>query len=177
MNFTLSGEDYLPYTLYHISTLKTEKRLRTKAWIAVTTAFFLFGALLFIYGDTFIVYFYSATALILIITFPYFHKYRLKKQHGNFVKEAYKNNIGEEIRLSFEESQVKTNKTSGASTINYASIDKIVEIKSLYFIVLKDGKYLIIPKRGTDNISVETKLMELAAKLEIPFSKELDWKW
>ncbi|MDT7830118.1 YcxB family protein [Pricia sp. S334] len=177
LSYTLIEEDYLQQQLYYFSTNPDAKKMRKKAWLAAIIAFIVIDILLYMYADTFTVYFFTAVALLCIVAFPFFHKHRLKQTYRKSVRDIYKNNFGKEIHLSFNENQLEITGSTGESKINYTALEKIVEIGSHYFLVFKTGMQLIIPKNEVNNTAVATELEKLAVQQKVPFSRELDWKW
>ena len=152
--------------------------MRSKAWLAVSLSLFIFGLILFLYSDRYVFYFYAPCSIITILVFPYYHKWRLKKQYVGFVKENYKNNVGKASNLLFDQEHFTHSNTMGESKINYSSIGKMVEISSHFFLILKTGTELIIPKSAFDTVeAIQTQLKAIASTHEIPYATELEWKW
>ncbi|MCX7549030.1 YcxB family protein [Xanthomarina sp. F1114] len=113
-----------------------------------------------------------------IFTFPFFHKKILKRQFLEFVNESYKNSFDKETKLSFCNDHIEIQNSTGESKIQYSSLAKIIEISSHFFIVIKAGAYIVLPKSEIPNmVGIRTTLQSIAKENEISYSSELDWKW
>jgi len=63
------------------------------------------------------------------------------------------------------------------SEIYYVSLESIEEIASHFFIFLKYGDQLIIPKLEVDKEAAKNYLQSLAQRLDIPYTENLNWKF
>lgn len=64
------------------------------------------------------------------------------------------------------------------SKLDYSAIESVQEIASHYFLNLKSGSHIIIPKAILKNYnSLATRLDVLCKKYGIVHYKYLDWKW
>ncbi|MBS9461321.1 YcxB family protein [Flagellimonas sp. 389] len=178
VTYILDRDDYLQYQLYYASTTKSIKAMRLKAWLAVFFVFVFFGCLLALYTDGFIIYSFAATATIMFVLFPFYHKNRLKKQYRRHIEENYKNSFEKETKLQLNEHNFQISSATGESRINHSSLDKIIEISSHYFLKIKSGTYLIIPKTKIEDAKdIRAALKKLSEKLKVEYSEELNWKW
>ncbi|APY10157.1 hypothetical protein BWZ22_02420 [Seonamhaeicola sp. S2-3] len=161
---------------------KNAKKQRLRAWV-FTTFFILILSFLWlsVSNDTIEMGHYLGaipTCIIGILCFPYFFKFIQKKQLLKHTNEVYKNNYGKEINLLFGTNTIEIQNALGISKINYSALEKIIETSSHFFMVLKAGSYIIIPKSSIKNMDdFRVKIKNIASKSKILYSTELDWKW
>ncbi|MBQ4912871.1 YcxB family protein [Maribacter sp. MMG018] len=176
--YKLKQEDYLQYALFYDSIDEQSKKLRWKAWASVILAFIIFGVLLYNYADGFVIYVYAITATLVAVAFPFYHKSRLKKLHIGAIKKNYKHSFDKPKELLFDDDFLEISSELERSKLDYSAIESIQEIASHYFLNLKSGIHIIIPKATLKNDnSVATRLDILCKKYGIVHSKNLDWKW
>ena len=177
LSFTLQEKDYLLHQLYYFKTKESTKKDSRKAWFVAFLGIFLIVLLIYLLGDTATLYFSIALSIPLLILFPFYHKYRLKKINHRTVKEVHKTKFNKKIELFFDENHVLISSPTSESKLSYKVLEKIVEISNYYFIIFSSGMHLIIPKDQVNTDNVDEKLKQLTIRGNAEFSRELDWKW
>ena len=182
LSYKLYPNDYLQQVLYYNTVSVNSKKQRTRAWLFVIFIIVISNALLlYVFREKIEIGHYLGAipmSILGIFLFPYFYRTLQKKQLLKFVEETYKNNFGKESNLSFSNENIEIHNSTGESTIKYATIEKIIEISGHFFLVLKAGTYIIIPKSEMSDIGiVKNTLHTIAAENKILYSSELDWKW
>ncbi|WP_299884339.1 YcxB family protein [uncultured Lacinutrix sp.] len=178
LKYSLNQDDYLQHQLYDASISKSAKKERLKSWLLVVFGFVLMTFYVYSNGKKFTFYISCTITLLSLIFYPFYLKKHYKKHYLKFVIDNYKNRFGIESNLAFKESFLETINTTGESKINYSSLEKIIEISSHFFLKIKTGGALIIPKSGVDNIEkTRMELKSLSKKIKIDYSSHLDWKW
>ncbi|MCK0159437.1 YcxB family protein [Allomuricauda sp. F6463D] len=182
LRYKLNTNDYLQQVLYYNSINEESIKQRSKVWLFVIAFIIFFSVLLlFLFNDKIEFGHYLGAipvAILSILFFPYFYKNILKKRFLKLVQKNYKNNFGKESVLSFHEEYVEIHDFTGESKVTYTSLEKIIEIKTHFFLILKAGAYIILPKSEIqDADSVKNTLDTIAAENEVLYSEELNWKW
>ncbi|WP_144716303.1 YcxB family protein [Flavobacterium anhuiense] len=95
------------------------------------------------------------------------------------MKENFKNRIGVASKLLFKEDVLEAfSKDIGSSELNFSGFENISEIKDYFFIALKTGLSIMIPKSEVKNIeALRDELKMITEKKGISFISEFDWKW
>lgn len=172
LKYKLYFKDYQVYSLYLNSKSKTTKRARVISFIAFFIALILISSIIG-YNLTYLIIFSLS-----LIAYPFFHKYTLKKQNEKYIKELFQWNFDKENTLVISDDELYTYNEIAESKIYYSSLKNIIEISSHFFLDLKAGSKIIIPKSEIKNTNeVRAKLKEIAQKSNITYSKELNWKW
>jgi hypothetical protein len=96
----------------------------------------------------------------------------------NFIQDNYNERVGKTTILEFTESSILAKTDSSEAKVSVSEIKGIIELKDCIFVHLKSGSSYIIPKNKISN-SKEVKhyLEDLSKKLEINYTKELNWEW
>jgi hypothetical protein len=101
-----------------------------------------------------------------------------KKHYQKYIEDIYKNRFGEVSTISFNDKSIDCLDRTGESKINYMEIEEIFETGDYFFLKMKSGVVLIIPKTKVENFEkVKVELKNLSYKLQINYSQELKWKW
>jgi hypothetical protein len=78
----------------------------------------------------------------------------------------------------FTETAIETYDITGEAKINLTQIENVTEIVDYFYLKMKSGGHIIIPKYKINNSSeVREKLKALCDKLSIDFITDLNWKW
>ena len=80
--------------------------------------------------------------------------------------------------MTFGDNQIELSDRSGESKVNLSEISGINETGEYFYLRMRTGESLIVPKHKIDSIDVvRKKLVLLAEKLGVKFTSELDWRW
>ena len=178
LKYSLDKDDYLQYQLYISSTTKSIKNKRLHNWVIVTFIFVILSILFYQTDNKFLMYSFFVFAIITLIFYPLYQRSQYKRHYEKFIDETYKNRFDKESNVIFKDVNLETFDLTGESKINYSSLEKIIEISSHFFLKIKTGGSLIIPKSKVEDIEkVRTELRALSEKIKIDYSAELNWKW
>jgi hypothetical protein len=178
LQYSLDEEDFLSHQLYMASKSERiqKKRMRNK-WI-VPGIYFVFG--LFFLKDS--LYTLSSVFILFsifwVFLYPVWERKRYRKHYLNFIQDNYSERVGKTTILEFTESSILAKTDSSEAKVSVSEIKGIIELKDCIFVHLKSGSSYIIPKNKISN-SKEVKhyLEDLSKKLEINYTKELNWEW
>jgi hypothetical protein len=177
---TLDENDYLTYQLYTASKAPRIKKARTRGWIITTLASLCMAYLFFENYNDLLAYYFLIAAGVSLIFHPLYSRWRYKRHYRKYIEDNYKNRIGQECALEITDDVIITKDKTGEGRINTTEVEEINEIKDFYFIKIKTGVSLIIPKLKTDTKDlavIENGLKQLAEKKGIKWNVELNWKW
>ncbi|WP_445734367.1 YcxB family protein, partial [Mariniflexile sp.] len=168
LNYSLNKDDYLQYQLYNASTTESTKKKRLKTWIIVTFIFIILSILFYQADNKLLTYYFIAFSIITLIFYPFYQRNQYKKYYGKFIDETYKNRFDKESNIIFNDMNFETFDFTGESKINYSSLEKIIEISSHFFLKVKNGGTLIIPKSKVENM----EKVRIGCTTNFPFLKK-----
>ena len=178
IQYTLNENDFLEHQLFTASKTERINKQRRKSWIMVTFSFFAFSVLFFNKENKSLIYSFLGFGIISLIFYPIYQRNHYKRHYLNFIKETYKNRFNETATLLFDEDYIETNDLSGETKIKYSALEETNEIKDYYFLKLKTGGSIIIPKSRIDNIEIfKLQLNSISEKYNLKNNVELNWKW
>lgn len=169
--------DFLNYSLFSASQNKRIMNQKRRSWLLLTVGFLIIAILFYKKNDSSF-YFYLAFAVVTFTLYPLYQKKYYKKHYKKYVIDTYKARFGETITVIFNDDHVETKSLIGEGTINYSVIEQIDETGEYFFLKLKTGGALIIPKREINELSTFTYFLEtLAQKNNWNKYVNLGWKW
>ncbi|MBI5539056.1 MAG: hypothetical protein HY951_03290 [Bacteroidia bacterium] len=174
---SLSKDDFLRYHLYTVSKSRKTKFKRIRSWILLTISFLLFGLILSESEDKFLMYYFYCFGLITLIFYPFYNSWYYKRHYKKHIVEHYKNKIGIECEISFNEEYLFSKDNVGEGKIKLSEIEVITEILENLFIKINSGDTIIISKKIPEYNLFNEVLKEVSMDNKIPWNKELDWKW
>jgi hypothetical protein len=173
----LDKEDFLRYQLFTVSQSKRLKNQRKRTWILLTLSFLLLGLALRLSIDKSLSYWFFGLSAFTLIFYPFYQKVQYKKHYEKHIKENYKNKIGIESELSFEDGYLINKSDSQEGKLKLTEIQEINEIADNLFIKIKTGESIVIPSRFGEYNKLKDELIDLISHLGVEWNKHLDWKW
>lgn len=178
INYTLDEKDYLEHQLYIASKSDRIKKQRQKSLLIVIFAFLSLSYLFYTTDNKFMMYGFIFISVLSLIFYPIYLKQHYYKHYQKFIVDTYKNRFNEPCKIVLTENSIDCIDISGETKINLTIIEEIVETTKYFYLKIKTGGHLIIPKmKVEDNANVETSLSSLADRLKIKYIKELEWTW
>lgn len=178
LNYTLTENDFLQHQLFIASKTGRIKQQRTKTWLIFSAALLLLSLMFYQSSNTAMTYYFLIFGLIVLCFFPLYQRRYYKNHYQKFIAETYKNRFGQTANINFTDECIETSDITGESKINLGEIENTTETSDYFYLKMKTGGHLIIPKQKLDNIgNVRQELKELCSKLSIEFLDDLKWRW
>ncbi len=178
MRIILEEDDYLSFQLFTASQSPLIRKSRIRAWIITTI---IFGGLSYYCfnskNDALGYYFLIITALSLVF-YPFYSRWKYKRHYLKHVRQTYQEAFGIECTIEIDEEIISTKSKTGEGKLNLSEISEINEIKDYFFVRVRTGGSLIIPKaKITDQEQLVSKMRSLAIARNIKHTTDLNWKW
>lgn len=178
IQLSLDKNDYLEHQLYTVSKNKRICNKKRNTWLLLTASFTVLAFFNYNKEDQLLFYYLLALAIITLLFFPLYQRKQYITHYTKHIEENYFNRFGQESTLSFEKEYIASNDTNFETKMNYVAFEELNEIKDYYFIKLKTGGSLIIPKNKLNNSEVFHKEINVIADtFNWKKNVELDWKW
>lgn len=102
----------------------------------------------------------------------------IKKHYDKYIADAYKNKFGQTLHMTFTDSTIESHDASGSGTLNYSGLEVFSETAGYFYLKLRSGETLIIPKSGVEDAAqLRTLLKDVSHRMKIEFVEDLNWKW
>jgi hypothetical protein len=178
LTYTLSQDDYLNHQLFTASLSNRVKRQRKRSRIIWFIAFLSLAWLFYLKKDNFLAYYFFIFTILYILFYPYYSRWYYKRHYKRFVNETYKNRFGKISSVIINEEQIQDIDEGGETKILVSEIENIYETSEYFFLRLKSGLGLIIPKHKVDNVHLlKHELKTISNKQHIDFIEMQNWKW
>ena len=179
VKYIVEEGDYLTLHLFGASKNPlVSKQRRTKlillflVYIIISYYFYTVDAIMFY---TILV----LAAIIIAADYFYFDKKKYVNLYRNNIRKNFKQKIGVEVTTKFDnELQLLTTSDPNLETkIKYSGFECIEELKDYYFIKIKSGERVIIPKRAITDPSIFERELSYLKNIKVDYINELSWKW
>ena len=178
LEYNLNENDFLQHQLYTASKTERIKMQRRKSWWFVTLTFFILSLLFLKKDEKVTFYSFLIVGFITLIFYPFYLRNHYRSHYQKFIKDTYKNRFGENAKIEFLENEFLTNDSNSETRLKYSAFEEFNEIENYFFLKLKTGGSLIIPKLKVENLKVlKVELNNIAEKHNVKQNIELDWKW
>ena len=177
LQYTLNENDFLQHQLYVASKNKRIKQQRKRTWLIYSGSFLLLSLMFYQSDNKFLTYYFLIFGLLFLCFFPFYQKWHYKNHYKKFINENYKNRFGQAENISLTEDCIETKDITSESKLNLTAIENITETSDYFYIKMKAGGHLIIPKSGVESVDgLRDKLKRFANKLSIDFILNLNWR-
>jgi len=178
LTYSLDQNDFLEHQLFTASKSDRIKKKRIKTWLILSGSWLLFSFVFYQSHNTLLFYLFLAYTLITLLFYPFYQRRQYKNYYKKFIADTYKNRFGKTANIKFTELALETNDITGESKINLTQFENVTETANYFYLKMKTGGHLIIPKLKINNVDdVREELKSLCTKLSIDFITDLDWKW
>ena len=176
IEYTLTEEDFLEYQLYTTSKSESIAKKRLIAKFAVPLMYILIGLAFYFYNNNqnaiLICIFLSA---LWLLVYPFYSKYRYKQFYLKNIKRNYIDRLDHVDALKLGNNNYFYIIEQGKEgKIKTADVDKLIELKNHFFLQIKKGGAIIIPKNYVLNTETFKKII---IDLNIDYVNDTDWKW
>ncbi|MEO5890891.1 MAG: YcxB family protein [Ferruginibacter sp.] len=176
--FTLTENDLLQSQLFIASKTARIKRQRVKTWLVYSIAILLIGLMFYQSGNIVMTYYCLIFGIIFLCFFPLYQKSYYKKHYQRFIADTYKNRFGKTTTINFTEQYIETIDITGESKINLQEVENITETSNYFYVKMKTGGHLVIPKQKPGNIEqLRQEFKSICGKLSVHFIDDLTWRW
>lgn len=178
LTYSLTENDFLQSQLFTASKTKHIKNQRTQSWIAFSLSFFVIGYFFFNTEKDFLFYYFIGVGILSAFLFPLYQKSYYRRHYQKHIAEIFKNRIGQTATITFTSSSIECFDKTGETKMNLTEIEEIFETGEYFFLKMKSGASLIIPKSKVENTDdLKTELRTLSDNLKVNYTTELNWKW
>lgn len=177
LRYLLFEKDYLENQLYYASKSEIVKKYKRNAMNNLILVFALMTIYFFTLGSNSFLLIFIIVSVFILIIYPGIVLNRLKQSYRNAIVELFKNRFGQISVVEFKETSIVDSDGMRSTEIFYSSIQSIEEISTHFFIYMKYGEQLIIPKTEVDKEAVNKNLHQLATQLNIPYNGNANWQW
>ncbi|WP_158844534.1 YcxB family protein [Algibacter sp. L1A34] len=175
LNYELTESDYLEYHLYTASKSKLNKKTRFRTRIIIPIIYTLFALYSAINDKSYVITItFVLISIIWYVFYPRYSKWANKRRFQKHIDENYKNRINKPVEISFNEDSVYSKDFSTETKIKGSELNELNEIKNHFFIKLKTGLSLIVPKRAIIN---QAEFIKKVTSLGAEHIDELNWEW
>jgi hypothetical protein len=179
LKFSLNENDFLEHQLFLASKTDRIKKQRRKSWMLVSFIFFGLSLIFFQAKNMMMVYYFLVVGILSLIFYPIYQKNHYRKHYKKYIRDAYKNRFDQIATIKFEKDFIETSDINSESRINYSAFEEIIEIENYFFLRLKTGESIIIPKKlkFENIIDLKSDLVRIFENYQIKIKEELNWKW
>lgn len=175
LEYSLSNDDFLEHQLYIASKSERIIKKRQRTRVMVPILYLALGIFSFIQKDSYLmIIIFLTIAILWYVFYPIRSKKLHIKHYQNHVDDHYKNRINKSCEIEFNEAYIFGKESSGESKINIEEVESLIELKNRFFLKLKSGLSLIIPRTAIKN---SDDFKNEIAKLNIPIIDELKWEF
>lgn len=176
IEYTLTEEDFLEYQLYTTSKSEPIRKKRLLSKFVVPALYVVLGVFFYFYDNNknaILICIFLAALWLLI--YPIYSKWKYKKSYLNHIKKNYKDKLDHVDALKLGNNNYFYIKEQGKEgKIKTSDAEKLIELKDHFFLQMKKGGAIIIPK----NYVLNTEgFKQKISDLNIDYLNETDWRW
>ena len=178
LTYTLQESDFLIYHLFAASKSAQVKRKRQRTRWIIPIIYAVIAIAFFFSGKPGMAVIFVVTGILWMAIYPFYSSWLYRRQYLKMIRESYSRRFDKEFSLAWDEEHFILKDESSDSRIEKSELEEISEIASHYFLRLKKGISIIIPKRDlSDPVVFGEALEQLRAETNVEHNSELTWKW
>ena len=151
LDFELNEQDFLDFQLFTASQSKRINKQKRNNWILLTGGFGILSICFYSKDNIFLAVYFGIAAIMCGLWYPKYFVWRYKRHYKAFIKENYSYRFGERGHIEIDNQVIVSKNKTGESTLNVSEIEKIDETEKHFFVKIKGGFTLIIPKHTIQN--------------------------
>jgi len=175
ISYQIKEDDYLTYQLFVASGIKELSLKRKSRWFFFSVLYSTIAIVLYFFTrqkDMAIIL--GVLSLLWIIIYPIYTRVLYRNKYRKYIRKNHKEMFNQTVRLKIEEANIKISDSQNKSRVLCEDVKGIYEISHHYFLGLKKGGAIIIPKRAENNGAFVAYLNK---NHQTPIIKNLTWKW
>ena len=178
LTYSLSEDDFLNSQLFIIKSKGTFQKFRQISMITITVLYIITVSFSFYFKKDFFGYTMILIGLITLIAFPTYYKQSYKERLRTQLRDYVSNKFDIEFTIVLTDDYLRSISEDGETQLKLRQIGEIVEVGEYFYLKLKIGDTLIIPKNPVENIQdLQSELKQIAQRFEIGYTTDLNWRW
>ncbi len=179
VSYNIREEDHVTYQLFGAAHSPRIQNQSKRSRRILTITYCIIGAVFLALGNYVLAGFFILFGVLWFLFYPSYLRSRYQKHYKAFVKENLSKRIGETISLHIANDQLHSTDQQGGSYVNITAIEKVTELKDLFFINVNNGVSVIVPKKSDKRVEgdVEQFIQLLTSQYKIPLEQYLEWEW
>ncbi len=174
IKYKLEEIDFLGFQLFTASKSNRIMKKRRNGWVQLTLLVLIIGIYFYQQDNVFMSGFFGLVGVVTGIFYPKYFNWRYKKHYSNFIKDNYRQRVGEVSIIDITKEYVYSKGKAGESKILLKEIDEVSDTMHHFFLKISSGQTLIIPKREIEDVELLRVELEL---IGLKIIDELDWEW
>lgn len=176
--YQIDEDDFVTHQLFAASRSASLNKKRKKMRLLIPIIYACFGLLGFIGNNYFMAVGFWIFAALWFFFYPLWIKHRYQKHYRNYVREHYKDRIGNPVSVELNDEYILAKSRGIESKVLTTEVEGINEIPSAIFVLLKNGQSFIFPKNKIAEMDTLTlRLKELANQLKVGYELNEKWEW
>lgn len=174
LKYTLTEADFLELQLFLAKESSAFRRsMQRNRWIIGAIFLVLFGLSAQV-GNWSLASVYLVAALLVIIFFPFYLRWRYRRHYLGHIQEFYSERIGTPYEVELAPPVLVLRDAAAEGKVQLSELGNMFELPERFLIELPAGQYLNIPK----SIIEDQKAFILAwQQVGVQNTPHLDWKW
>jgi hypothetical protein len=149
LEFELNEQDFLDFQLFTASQSKKIAKKKMRGLILWTPLFAVLSVFYYFDYNDFMAISFGVLAIVYALFYSKLFVWQYKRYYKTYVKENFSHRFGEKAYFEINNQTIKDK--TGDETINVSEIEKVDETEKHFFVEIKSGVSLIIPKDRIQN--------------------------
>ena len=146
LEFELNEQDFLDFQLFTASQSQKISRKKKRGLILWTPLFIVLSVFYYFDYNNFMAMLFGVLAIVYGLFYSKLFVWQYKRYYKTYVKENFSYRFGEKAYVEINNQTIYVKDKTGETTINVSEIEKIDETEKHFFVKIKSGVSLIIPK-------------------------------
>lgn len=178
LEFKVHDQDFLTYQLYNATRSESIKKVRKRNRSLISILYLVVCVLFLLMQNYAMAFGFFLISLLWFIVYPKVERKSYIKKFKKHIAEHLKDRSNIHSKVVLKDDVWHSYAGANETQFPFKEIKEINEIDAYYFIKLKSGHSLIIPKREIKQVGELTRLLQEAAlKYKFNYFINLKWEW
>lgn len=175
--FKINEEDFLTFQLYNASKSEKIKKNRKRSRSTISILYLIVTVIFLLLQNYTMAFGFFLISILWFVFYPMYERKKYVRQFKRYVAENFQESFAKISKVQIKDGIWYTKNEDKESQFALGDIGEVNETGGYFFIKLKSGYVLIIPKREINEGQLRTILKDYALKHTFVYNKELNWEW
>jgi hypothetical protein len=178
IKYSIDEKDYLKYLLFNASRSRLVKKRMMKSKYLGPAVYLILALVALIIHNQFLTVTFAIVAVLWFLLYPPILKWQYVKHYEKHIRENFSAKCNMTTYLEFQQDHLFIKDNNSELRIKKAEITDICEIAEAFYIKLKAGSSIVLPKDKVGDVQmIKEILVSLAANQGIKYQEQLNWRW
>lgn len=177
IEYSLAKDDFLTYQLFTASQSQSVRKRRLLYRFIGPLIYVALGFILSVQGDYISLVVFSVIALVWLLFYPLYSRWRYKSHYSKYIEEHYSKVLGKKGSVKLEDEHLAMSNNGVEAKVAFTDIDSLIELEGHFLLGISTGNTCIVPKREVEQELLSSFIADVERLTEVERVDMSSWRW